>query len=198
MKNSPQIILASTSPFRKTLLEKLCLPFNSAKPEIDETAFKNESVEEMVQRLSLAKARKIAAQNNNAIIIASDQSAAFNNTPIGKPHNRENAIHQLTSFSGQTVIFYTGLAVIDTLHNQVYESMDTTKVTFRKLDSIDIENYLDQEEPYQCAGSFKSEGLGISLFEKLESSDPNALIGLPLIKLTSIFKSIGIQVPPKI
>lgn len=190
------MILASSSPFRKEQLSKLCLTFETNKPEVDETAIQGETVPYMVQRLSLAKAQKVAQSYQNQVIIASDQSASFNNLPIGKPGSHGNAIEQLTGFSGKTVHFYTGLAVIDQKSGQIFEHLDETKVTFRHLSKQDIENYLLIEKPYQCAGSFKSEGLGITLFEKIESNDPNALIGLPLIALTSILKQIGVQLPP--
>lgn len=191
-----QIILASTSVFRKSLLEKLQLPFTTAKPEIDETPLKDETVKNMVKRLSLQKAQKIASENNHKIIIASDQSAEFNNQSIGKPHNYENAVKQLTTFSEQIITFYTGLVVIDQINNQTHQTLEQTNVHFRKLSPTDIHNYLTIETPYQCAGSFKSEGLGITLFKSIQTEDPNALIGLPLIKLTSIFKKMGIQIPP--
>ncbi len=191
-----QIILASTSPFRKTLLNKLHLPFETAKPQIDETPLADETVKQMVQRLSLEKAQKIAQENHNRIIIGSDQSASFQGQAIGKPYTHSKAIQQLADFSGECVCFYTGLAVIDQAGDKIYQTVDETRVYFRKLSAADIENYLLIEEPYQCAGSFKSEGLGITLFEKIESQDPNALIGLPLIELTGILKQIGIQLPP--
>ncbi|MPQ77071.1 septum formation inhibitor Maf [Hydrogenovibrio sp. JE_KL2] len=191
----PPIILASTSAFRKQLLEKLCLPFTTAKPDIDETPLAQESVEEMVNRLSLAKANEVANTVKNAIIIASDQSAVFEEKPIGKPHNYENAFNQLKGFSGQSIAFLTGLVVIDQTRQKTYQSLDITKVFFRNLSDDDIHNYLMLEQPFECAGSFKSEGLGITLFEKIESSDPNALIGLPLIQLTTHLKACGIQLP---
>jgi MAF protein len=191
------IILASTSIFRKTLLEKLHLPFVSAKPEIDETPLEHESVQNMVERLALQKAKKIASKTNNQIIIASDQSACFKDKPIGKPLNYQNALQQLTLFSNQTIVFYTALVVIDQNSNSVHQNTDITKVTFRELTYTDIHNYLTIEQPYQCAGSFKSEGLGISLFKSIQTTDPNALIGLPLIKLVGILKKTGMQIPPK-
>lgn len=195
--HSAKIVLASTSVFRQALLKKLHLPFSIAKPAIDEFIQPNESVEDMVNRLSLAKGVAIAKEVNNKIIIASDQAACFNNKAIGKPLNYANATKQLQEFSGQTVTFFTGLAVIDQASQKTFQAMDTTKVTFRNLTKTDIHNYLSIEEPFQCAGSFKSEGLGITLFEKVETTDPNALIGLPLIELTSILKQIGLQIPPE-
>ncbi len=191
------LILASTSTFRASLLKKLHLNFETAKPDIDESVLPGETVEAMVKRLSLAKGQKIACDTQAKIIISSDQAASFQGKPIGKPLHYDNAVMQLSEFSGNTVTFYTGLAVIDQASQKIYQAMDITQVQFRQLSPEDIHNYLTLEEPYQCAGSFKSEGLGITLFEKLVTQDPNALIGLPLIELTSILKSIGLPIPPK-
>lgn len=191
----PPIILGSSSPFRKQLLEKLHIPFSQFAPEIDETPLSGETPQQMVERLSLLKARAIQKQHPDKIIIASDQCATFNDQPIGKPHTHENAVKQLKNFSGQSIIFYTGLAVIDPSNETCHQTIDKTVVHFRNLSNETIENYLLAETPYQCAGSFKSEGLGITLFESIQSKDPNALIGLPLIELTSIFKTMGITLP---
>ncbi len=194
----PHIILASTSPFRARLLNKLHLPFEQAAPNIDETPLSNETPQAMVARLSKAKALEIAQRaHNHNIIIASDQCAVFQNRAIGKPHTVPNAIKQLQQFSQQTITFYTGLAVINTTNQQVFEAMDVTQVQFRKLSTTVIENYIEMEQPLNCAGSFKSEGLGITLFEKITSKDPNALIGLPLIELTHIFYQMGYELPLK-
>jgi len=190
------LLLASTSIFRMALLKKLHLNFSTFKPNIDESSLADEPVSSMVSRLSLEKAHKATESNQQKIIIASDQAASFQGKPIGKPHNYKNAVKQLTSFSGKTIVFYTGLAVIDQNNNNIYQDLEETKVSFRDLSQTDIHNYLTLEEPYQCAGSFKSEGLGISLFAKIETNDPNALIGLPLIKLVDILKKIGLQIPP--
>jgi len=191
----PKIILASTSPFRKALLNKLKLPFTTESPEIDETPLPNESVVEMVNRLSRTKAQAIAKHHPDAIVIASDQSATYQGQPVGKPHNYQNATQQLRQFSGETILFNTGLVVFDGRTQKTYQTLDVTKVSFRTLSKADIHNYLTLEEPYQCAGSFKSEGLGITLFSKIEGKDPNALIGLPLIDLTTFLKQCGIQLP---
>lgn len=191
----PNIILASTSIFRQQLLKKLGIPFATEKPEIDETPLPHESVSNMVNRLSLAKAQEVTKNCENSIIIGSDQSAVFNNQPIGKPHTYDKAFQQLSDFNGKTIEFLTGLAVINQRTKQIYQAIDITKVTFRNLSKTDIHNYLMLEEPYECAGSFKSEGLGITLFEKIESNDPNALIGLPLIQLTTFLKECEIQLP---
>ena len=193
----PRIILGSTSIFRKQLLEKLNLPFDQLAPDIDETPLKDETPKEMVARLSKQKAEVIAKQSPNSIVIGSDQTAVFNNLPIGKPHTFDKAVEQLTLFSGQTITFYTGLSVINTATQQTYEAMDITKVHFRELSTESIKNYIEIEQPLKCAGSFKSEGLGITLFNEIESKDPNALIGLPLIELTTIFQKMGFTLPLK-
>ncbi len=191
----PNIILASTSPFRKQLLQKLNLSFEQVAPNIDELPLNYESPKETVARLSNEKAQEIALRFPNSIIIASDQCATYQDQPIGKPHTMENAVKQLQQFSQQTITFYTGLTVINTTSSQQFECMDTTQVQFRKLSTEVIKNYLDIEQPFNCAGSFKSEGLGITLFEGITSTDPNALIGLPLIELTGIFYKMGYALP---
>lgn len=191
----PLVILGSTSSFRKQLLKKLQLDFVQISPDIDETPLKDETPKEMVHRLSLKKAQEIANNQPNAIIIASDQTAVFNDLPVGKPHSLENAIKQLSDFSGHCITFYTGLVVINTATQQTYQTMDITKVHFRELSENVIRNYIEIEQPLNCAGSFKSEGLGITLFKRIESNDPNALIGLPLIQLTDIFYQMGYPLP---
>ncbi len=191
----PLVILGSTSSFRKQLLKKLQLDFVQISPDIDETPLKDETPKEMVHRLSLKKAQEIANNQPNAIIIASDQTAVFNDLPVGKPHSVENAIKQLSDFSGHCITFYTGLVVINTATQQTYQTMDITKVHFRDLSENVIRNYIEIEQPLNCAGSFKSEGLGITLFKRIESNDPNALIGLPLIQLTDIFYQMGYPLP---
>lgn len=189
-----KLVLASSSPFRKTLLEKLNLTFTCDSPDIDETPLKDESIEEMVKRLSEAKARALAKQHPNALIIGSDQSAALNGQVLHKPGNYEVAFEQLKAASGQTITFYTGLC----LHNSKTGKSETVCepfiVTFRDLQDTEIENYLKAEEPYNCAGSFKSEALGISLFESMRGDDPNTLIGLPLIQLCRMLKNNAMPV----
>lgn len=192
-----KILLGSSSPFRASLLKKLHLAFEQAAPEIDETPFIDESPKEMVERLTKAKALALQAQFPEHLIISSDQTACFNNQPLGKPHTFEKAKQQLQRFSGNQVTFYTGLGLIDPNTGNYFSALDITHVHFRKLDEQTIENYLEIEQPLNCAGSFKSEGLGITLFEKLESKDPNALIGLPLIELTTLFRKLGIKLPLK-
>lgn len=193
----PQIILASSSAFRRQLLEKLHIPFQYVSPDIDETRLAGESLTTMIDRLSLAKAQAVANTHPNSIIIASDQSAFLNNEVLHKPGNYENAYQQLKSASGQTIEFHTGLVVFDNrqAESNIQTAHDITRVHFRQLSHQQIHNYLTLEEPYQCAGSFKSEGLGITLFSQIESTDPNALIGLPLIALTDCLNNLGIQLP---
>ena len=193
--DSPQILLASGSPYRRQLLEKLGLTFSCESPSIDERQHDQEGVREMVERLSLLKAQALVSQHPNTIIIASDQSACLNNQALGKPGNFENAFAQLKAQQGQIIYFYTGLVVYNP-NNQTYlNALDITKVHFRRLSDQQIRNYLLTEQPYDCAGSFKSEGLGITLFSKIENQDPNALIGLPLIELVSLLSQTGISLP---
>ena len=189
-----KLVLGSTSPFRKDILQKLNLPFECAKPNIDETAQINEMPIQLVERLAIEKAKAAAKGYSDALVIGSDQVAVCNNNILGKPHNFENAVKQLTQFSGQQVTFYTGLCVYDVTKNKSLSLVEPFSVYFNQLTSTDIENYLHAEEPYNCAGSFKSEGLGICLFEKLVGNDPNTLIGLPLIKLVELLKQHGLNV----
>ena len=189
-----QLILGSTSPFRKQLLEKFNLPFTCAKPNIDETALVNETPEQLVARLALQKAEKVNDEFVTGLIIGSDQVAICDGNVLGKPGNFENAVKQLTSFSGKTVTFLTGLCLLnaETKHSQVI--VEPFYVTFRELTLSEIESYVNAEQPYNCAGSFKSEGLGICLFESLQGEDPNTLIGLPLIRLHQLLKNEGFDV----
>lgn len=188
------LVLGSTSPFRKSLLEKLNVPFECAKPDIDETPFDGESSIALVERLAIEKAKAVANEFPNAFIIGSDQVALHQNDILGKPHTRENAINQLTRFSGDKVVFHTGLCVFDSETNKSYSLVEPFEVYFRDLTKAEIEAYVDAEQPLKCAGSFKSEGLGITLFEKLVGDDPNTLIGLPLIKLHALLKEAGLDV----
>jgi len=192
---SPKIILGSTSPFRRDLLNKLGISFSVAAPDIDEQTLPNETAAELVTRLAFEKAEAVGHHYSNALIIGSDQVACIDQQILGKPGNRENAIVQLLAASGKCVTFYTGLCLLNTPNGQKQITCETFNVHFRNLERAQIERYLDQEEPYNCAGSFKSEGLGIALFERLEGDDPNALIGLPLIQLVSMLRKEGIQIP---
>jgi len=188
------LVLGSTSPFRKSILEKLNLAFECAKPNIDETALANETPQALVERLAIEKAKAVAKEFPNALIIGSDQVAVCDGEILGKPHTFENGVIQLTKFSNKAVTFYTGLCVFDSASNTVKSLVEPFVVHFNKLSRSEIENYLNAEQPYNCAGSFKSEGLGICLFKKLEGDDPNSLIGLPLIKLVEILKQHGLDV----
>ena len=188
------LVLGSTSPFRKSLLEKLNLPFECAKPNIDETAQQNETPQTLVERLAIEKAQAVSAQFPNALIIGSDQVAICDDDILGKSHNFENGVKQLQKFSDKVVTFYTGLCVYNSATKKSYSLVEPFIVHFNQLSQNEITNYLNAEQPYNCAGSFKSEGLGICLFKKLEGDDPNTLIGLPLIKLVRLLKQHGLDV----
>jgi MAF protein len=188
------LVLASTSPFRKIILEKLNLAFDCAKPNVNETPLINETAIELVERLAVEKAKAVASQFPNALIIGSDQVALSAGKILGKPHNFENGFKQLSSFSGKAVEFHTGLCVFDSSTGRSLSLVDLFTVHFKELSAQEITAYLHAEVPYNCAGSFKSEGLGICLFEKLEGDDPNTLIGLPLIRLISLLKAQGLDV----
>jgi len=188
------LILASSSPFRQSLLQKFNLPFASFSPNVDETPIANESPSQLVMRLSALKAQAAKGKFDNGLVIGSDQVAVFNGQILGKPHNKENAIKQLSLFSANTVTFLTGLTVYDLNTNTSKTIVEPFEVTFRTLTSAKISAYCDAEQPYNCAGSFKSEGLGICLFEKLSGDDPNSLIGLPLIKLSQMLAEFGLDV----
>ena len=183
-----KLVLASTSPFRKTILEKLGVQFDTASPETDETALNNETPQELVERLSIAKAKAVADKVSDSLVIGSDQVSVIDGEIIGKPHNHENAVKQLQTTSGKTVTFYTGLCLYNSETQQYQSDVVPFDVVFRKLSEQQIENYLRKEEPYNCAGSFKSEALGIVLFEKLIGEDPNTLMGLPLIRLVKMLE----------
>ncbi|WP_062067246.1 Maf family protein [Cellvibrio sp. OA-2007] len=180
----PKILLASSSSYRRELLQKLGLTFNWDSPNIDESHRSNESPTALALRLAESKARHLANTYPNHLIIGSDQVATIDNQIIGKPHTHAAAFSQLASFRQREVTFITGLCLLNSATNRIQLSAETYKVKFRQFTDTQIENYLQREQPYDCAGSFKSEGLGICLFEKFEGDDPNTLIGLPLIALT--------------
>lgn len=192
MKHS--LILASSSPFRQSLLKKFNLPFDTFSPNVDESPLADELPASLVARLSELKAREAINHFNQGLVIGSDQVAVFDQQVLGKPHTKENAIKQLSLFSAQTVTFLTGLCVFDIASNRTKTIIEPFNVTFKKLSNADISAYCDAEQPYNCAGSFKSEGLGICLFEKLSGDDPNSLIGLPLIKLCQLLKEFNVNV----
>lgn len=183
-----KLILASTSPFRKAILDKLGISFDTASPETDETALDNETPQQLVERLSIAKAKAIADKVESALVIGSDQVSVIDGEIIGKSHTHENAVKQLKNASGKTVTFYTGLCLYNSSTNQYQSEVVPFNVVFRDLTKHQIESYLRKEKPYNCAGSFKSEALGIVLFDKLEGEDPNTLMGLPLIRLVKMLE----------
>ena len=183
-----KLILASTSPFRKAILNKLGIAFDTVSPEVNETALDNETPQQLVERLSIAKAKAVADKISDALVIGSDQVSVINGEIIGKPHTHENAVKQLQNASGKTVTFYTGLCLYNSSTRQYQSEVVPFNVVFRTLSDSQIESYLKKEEPYNCAGSFKSEALGIILFEKLEGEDPNTLMGLPLIRLVKMLE----------
>ena len=188
------LILASTSPFRKAILEKLDIPFDTQSPEVDETALDNESPTQLVERLSIAKAKAIANSLEKGLVIGSDQVAVIDNKILGKPGNHAKAVKQLSQASGKTVTFLTGLCLYNAASKTYQVEVVPFNVVFRELTEQQIDNYLNKEQPYNCAGSFKSEGLGITLFEKLDGDDPNTLIGLPLIRLVKMLEKEGVAV----
>jgi len=189
----PPLILASSSPFRHTLLKRLGIPFATATPNVDETRQPDESPQELVVRLAEAKAKAVVADHSDALVIGSDQVAYLDDAVIGKPENRAQAIAQLTRASARQVVFYTGLCLFNAATGRTQICCEPFRVHFRRLSRTRIEAYLDRERPFDCAGSFRSESLGIALFERLEGDDPNALVGLPLIRLISMLESEGID-----
>ena len=187
------LVLASTSPFRQALLSKLGLPFITAAPDCDETPRPDENAQDLVQRLALAKAHALAAEYPTRWIIGSDQVCVLEGKIAGKPHTVDNACAQLAAASGKVITFYTGLALIQPQSGLQQVICEPFTVHFRNLSAMEIRRYVELEQPLNCAGSFKSEGLGICLFEKLEGRDPNTLIGLPLIALNAMLRSVGIN-----
>lgn len=180
------ILLASSSPFRKELLQRLGIVFDTCSPDVDESYAADEPIEKIVARLAEAKANALLEQYPGSLIIGSDQLATLNNTILSKPGNHENAVKQLQLASGNEVTFYTGLCLLNAKSGQSQVDVIKYSVMFRALGAEQIENYLNREQPYNCAGSFKSEGLGVALFDKMQGDDPTALIGLPLIRLTDM------------
>lgn len=189
-----QLILGSSSPFRAELLSKLDLSFTQVSPNIDETPKAGEKPVALVERLATSKALEIAKTHPEALIIGSDQVAVIDEDILGKPGNHQNAMAQLKRASGRDVTFMTGLALYNAKTEHMQSVVEQFTVHFRKLSEHQIDFYLKKEQPYQCAGSFKSEGFGISLFSKLVGDDPNTLIGLPLIRLIKMLKNEHIDV----
>jgi septum formation protein len=190
------VVLASTSRYRRELLARLTTRFRVLAPEVDEAALPGETAAALAVRLAQAKARTIAAQCTNALVLGSDQAAELQGAILGKPGDMERAQAQLAAASGREVNFYTALCVIDTRRTDPREfaALDSTRVVFRRLGREAIAHYVERERPLDCAGSFKAEGLGIALFERIESQDPTALIGLPLIALCRLLDEAGVDV----
>ena len=189
-----KLILASSSPFRRELLSRLMIPFEVVAPEVDETACPGETPQALVERLAIAKAQAVAAKHPQALIIGSDQVAVHAGEIVGKPLTHERAVAQLKIASGKTVTLYTGLALINSATGRVQSEVVPYRVLFRSLSDAQIENYLRKEQPYHCAGSVKSEGLGVALLERFEGEDPATLIGLPLIRLIRMLEHEGLTV----
>ncbi|MDD2894020.1 MAG: Maf family nucleotide pyrophosphatase [Halothiobacillaceae bacterium] len=191
--SQPTLILASTSPYRRALLERLRLPFSVCKPGVDEARLPNESAEQMVCRLAQAKAAVVAREHSAAWVIGSDQCAVLGEQILGKPGTHARAVEQLEAASGKRVTFHTGLCLMQ--HTSSFERVVNIpfSVHFRELSAREIEHYLQREQPYDCAGSFKSEGLGITLFQAMQGDDPSSLIGLPLIALCSMLREAGLD-----
>lgn len=193
---SRQLVLGSTSPYRRELLARLRLPFDVASPEVDETPQPNETPRDLACRLALAKARAVATRFPAAVVIGSDQVADLNGQPLGKPGTHERAVAQLRQMRGKTVVFQTAVAVV--CHDTGFAQVDLApvRVRFRDLSDAEIEAYLRAETPYDCAGSAKSEGLGITLLASIENDDPTALVGLPLIRTASLLRAAGLALLP--
>ena len=188
------LILGSTSPYRRELLSRLRIPFSVQSPEVDETPLEGERPMQLAQRLALAKAKAVAEKNPNAVVIGSDQVADLNGMSLGKPGNFDRAMAQLRQMSGQTVVFQTALAVVCLDSGFEQTDLASVRVQFRVLSDAEIEVYLQREKPYDCAGSAKSEGLGIALLERIANDDPTALVGLPLIRTCNLLRAAGIKI----
>lgn len=189
-----RLILASSSPFRRELLARLMIPFEVVIPDVDETVRQGELPQALVERLAIAKAQAVGAKHPQALVIGSDQVAVHAGEIVGKPHTHERAVAQLTAASGKTVMLYTGLALVNAATGRIQSEVVPYRVVFRSLTPEQIENYLRKEQPYHCAGSVKSEGLGVALLERFEGEDPATLIGLPLIRLIRMLAREGLQV----
>lgn len=189
-----RLILASSSPFRRELLSRLMLPFEVVVPDVDETPHQRESPQALVERLAILKAQTVASRVRDALVIGSDQVAVHNGEIVGKPLTHERAVEQLKAASGKTVMLYTGLALINAVSGRVQSEVVPYGVSFRTLNEKQIETYLRKEQPYHCAGSVKSEGLGVALLERFDGEDPATLIGLPLIRLIRMLENEGLTV----
>jgi septum formation protein len=193
MSSRPPLILASTSRYRRELLERLRLPFELRSPEVDETPRPGERPAALAQRLALAKAHAVSAAHPDAVVIGSDQVADLDGEPIGKPGTHERAVAQLRAMRGRSVVFQTAVAVVRASTAYVGTALAPVTVRFRALSDAEIEHYLRSEQPYDCAGSAKCETLGIALLEAIDSDDPTALVGLPLIRTSALLRAAGID-----
>ena len=192
---APALVLGSSSPYRRELLARLRQPFTTAAPQVDETPRAHETPRALALRLALAKAREVASRHPQAIVIGSDQVADLAGQPLGKPGTHPRAVAQLRQMSGQTVVFQTALAVVCAATGFEQTDLAAVEVRFRALGDAEIERYLRAEQPYDCAGSAKSEGLGIALLDAIHSDDPTALIGLPLIRTCRMLRAAGLVLP---
>jgi septum formation protein len=188
-----KLILGSTSVYRRDLLSRLRLPFSVESPHVDEAVLPGEAPADLAQRLALAKAQAVAARFPEAVVIGSDQVADLDGVALGKPGEHERAVLQLRQMSGKVVIFQTAIAVVCLESSFCQQALAPVKVHFRELSDAEIENYLRAEKPYDCAGSAKSEGLGIALLERIDNDDPTALVGLPLIRTAALLRAAGIK-----
>jgi septum formation protein len=193
MSAPPSLILASTSRYRRELLQRLRLPFDVEAPQVDETPQRDEPPAALALRLALAKARAVAARRPTAVVIGSDQVADLNGQPVGKPHTHERAREQLAAMSGQCVVFQTAVAVVRAERAFEQVLLASVAVRFRVLDAAAIERYLQIDQPYDCAGSAKSESLGVALLDSIDSDDPTALVGLPLIRTCELLRAAGLD-----
>lgn len=192
--NSQPLVLASTSIYRSQLLSTLQIPFQTASPNIDETPLPGETAQQTSIRLSQLKAKAVAQHCPDALIIGSDQVALLGEQQLGKPLTHKNAVRQLRAMRGNTVTFYTALTLLNSRDGTMQSELSETQVDYRQLSDEEIERYLNKEQPYHCAGSAKTEGLGIALISRIQGDDPNALIGLPLINLIKMLAKQGIRV----
>ena len=193
-KDDRPLVLGSTSRYRRELLGRLGLPFEVAAPGVDEGPLPGERPAQTALRLAEAKARAVAGRYGHALVIGSDQVADCDGTPVGKPGGREQALAQLRRLSGRTVVFHTGVALVDARSGRCHSELVDVASTFRVLDEAEIAAYLDREAPWDCAGSVRSEGIGAALFERIGSDDPTALVGLPLIAVARLLRAEGVDV----
>ena len=189
-----RLVLGSTSRYRRELMQRLCIPFDVAAPDVDETPQDHESPHDLACRLALAKARAVAALHPDAVVIGSDQVADLDGEPLGKPGTHERAVAQLRRMRGRTVVFQTAVAVVCQNTGFAQTDLAAVRVVFRNLSAAEIETYLRTEQPYDCAGSAKSEGLGIALLESINNADPTALVGLPLIRTCRMLRAAGLPI----